>query len=83
MKKILIIILIFVIVAIAAALSYVKFALPNVGAAPDLHIAITPERVQHGEYLANHVSLCMDCHFTRDWSKFSGTMIPGTNGKGG
>ncbi|MEO6836760.1 MAG: cytochrome C [Ginsengibacter sp.] len=83
MKKVLITILIIVIVAIAALLSYVKFALPNVGAAPDLHIAITPERVQHGEYLANHVSLCMDCHSTRDWSKYSGPMTPGTNGKGG
>ncbi|HUZ59458.1 MAG TPA: c-type cytochrome [Hanamia sp.] len=83
MKKVLITILIIVIVAIAALLSYVKFALPNVGAAPDLHIALTPERIQHGEYLANHVSLCMDCHSTRDWSKYSGPMIPCTNGKGG
>ncbi|HET7117778.1 MAG TPA: cytochrome C [Hanamia sp.] len=83
MKKILLTILIIVIVAIAALLSYVKFALPNVGSASDLHVVITPERVQHGEYLANHVSLCMDCHSTRDWSKFSGPMIPGTNGKGG
>lgn len=83
MKKVLITILIIVIVVIAVLLSYIKFALPNVGAAPDLHVTITPERVQHGAYLANHVSLCMDCHSTRDWSKFSGPMIPGTNGKGG
>lgn len=83
MKKVLLTILIIVIVLIAAAASYVKFALPDVGAAPDLHIAITPGRVQSGEYLANHVSLCMDCHSTRDWSKFSGPMIKGTNGKGG
>ena len=83
MKKVLITILIIVIVAIAALLSYVKFALPNVGDAPDLHVDITPQRVQHGEYLANHVSLCMDCHSTRDWSKYSGPMTPGTNGKGG
>jgi len=83
MKKILITILIAVIVIAVVLLSYVKFALPNVGAAPDLHIAITPERIQHGEYLANHVSLCMDCHSARDWSKFSGPMIAGTNGRGG
>lgn len=83
MKKVLLTILIVVIVVVAAVASYVKFALPDVGPAPDLHIAITPERVQHGEYLANHVTLCMDCHSTRDWKKFSGPMIPGTNGKGG
>jgi cytochrome c2 len=83
MKKVLLTILIIVIVLIAAVASYVKFALPDVGPAPDLHVAITPERVQHGAYLANHVSLCMDCHSTRDWKKFSGPMIEGTNGKGG
>jgi mono/diheme cytochrome c family protein len=83
MKKVLLTILVIIIVVIVAALSYLKLGLPNVGAAPELHVAITPERVQHGDYLANHVSLCMDCHSTRDWSKYSAPMIPGTNGKGG
>lgn len=83
MKKVLFIILILVVVVIVVAGSYVKFALPNVGDAPDLHIVSTPEKVQRGEYLANHVTLCMDCHSTRDWSKFSGPMEPGTEGKGG
>ena len=83
MKKVLLTILILVVVVIGIAATYVKFALPNVGAASDLHIAVTPERVHHGEYLANHVVLCMDCHSTRDWGKFSGPMVAGTNGKGG
>ncbi|HXR83680.1 MAG TPA: hypothetical protein VN722_05195 [Hanamia sp.] len=83
MKKILLSILVLFILVVVVAASYVKFALPKVDAAPDLHIASTPERVQHGQYLANHVTLCMDCHSTRDWSKFSGPMIAGTNGKGG
>ena len=81
MKKILLTVLILVIVVIAGVASYVKLALPDVGDAPDLHIAITPERVQHGDYLANHVSLCMDCHSTRDWERFSGPLVTGTNGK--
>ncbi|MEO8720076.1 MAG: cytochrome C [Ginsengibacter sp.] len=83
MKKILLTILIVVIVVIAGVAIYLKFGLPNVGDAPDLHVAITTERVQHGEYLANHVTLCMDCHSTRNWKKFSGPLEPGTNGKGG
>ncbi len=83
MKKVLLTIVFIVILVIVALAAYVKFGLPSVGAAPDLHVTITHERVQHGEYLANHVSLCMDCHSTRDWSKYSGPMIPGTNGKGG
>ncbi|MEO8962030.1 MAG: cytochrome C, partial [Ginsengibacter sp.] len=83
MKKILLTILVLLIVVIGGLASYVKFGLPDVGAAPDLHVTATPERVQHGNYLANHVTLCMDCHSTRDWKRFSGPMIPGTNGKGG
>lgn len=87
MKKIilrsLLIIVILIIVAIAGGLSYVKFALPNVGPAPDLKVEITPERVEKGEYLANHVWLCMDCHSERDYNLFSGPPKPGTLGAGG
>lgn len=83
MKKVLLTILVIVILVIAAVGSYVKFGLPNVGEAAELHIVATPERVKRGEYLANHVTLCMDCHSTRDWAKFSGPMVAGTNGKGG
>ncbi len=66
-----------------AGVAYLKLALPNVGAAPALTIDKTPARVAHGEYLANHVSVCIDCHSTRDWSQFSGPIVPGTFGKGG
>jgi cytochrome c2 len=83
MKKILLTVLLIIIIIVAGVASYVKFALPSVGAPENLQIAVTPERVSHGEYLANHVTLCMDCHSTRDWSRFSGPMEPGTNGKGG
>lgn len=83
MKKILLTVVLVIVIIVAGIASYVKFGLPDVGAPENLKVAITPERVQHGEYLANHVTLCMDCHSTRDWSKFSGPMIQGTNGKGG
>ena len=83
MKKVLLTVLVVLLVLIAGAVSYIKFALPNVGAAPDISIDKTPERVAHGEYLANHVTICMDCHSTRDWSKFAGPVTPGTLGKGG
>lgn len=83
MKKIILTVLLIIVVIVAGVASYVKFALPKVGAPEQLHIATTPERVSHGDYLANHVTLCMDCHSTRDWSRFSGPMEAGTNGKGG
>jgi mono/diheme cytochrome c family protein len=76
-------ILLVVIVLIAGMLVYVKSALPNVGQAPDLKIEYTREKIERGKYLANHVSVCIDCHSTRDWSKFSGPITPGTTGRGG
>jgi hypothetical protein len=86
MKKlflILAIILLIVIIAIGGALTYLKTALPDVGQAPELKLELTTERVERGRYLANTVNVCMDCHSTRDWSKFSGPITPGTLGKGG
>ena len=70
-------------IAVAALLSYVKLALPKVSEAEDLKIDYTAERIERGQYLANSVTVCMDCHSTRDWSKFSGPLKDGTMGKGG
>lgn len=39
--------------------------------------------LERGSYLANNVAACMDCHSKRDFSKFSGPVIPGTEGGGG
>ncbi|MDJ1469838.1 c-type cytochrome [Cytophagaceae bacterium DM2B3-1] len=86
MKKVLRIFAIIVIVlgvCITGLLTYVKVGLPNVGAAPEIKIKPTPELAARGEYLANHVNVCMDCHSTRDWTRFSGPVVPGTMGKGG
>lgn len=83
MKKIIITVVGAVFVAFAFILSYVKIALPNVGEAPKIKIEQTPERIARGKYLANSVAVCMDCHSTRDWTKFSGPLMPGTEGKGG
>jgi len=43
----------------------------------------TAQQVARGKYLAYHVSACIDCHSTRNWSKFSGPIKAGTIGKGG
>ncbi|MFT3750763.1 MAG: cytochrome C [Agriterribacter sp.] len=72
-----------IILIIFLLIVYVKTALPNVGDAPALTITNTSEKIERGKYLANHVSVCTDCHSTRDWSKFSGPLIEGTLGKGG
>jgi mono/diheme cytochrome c family protein len=40
-------------------------------------------KLARGEYLANYVSGCIDCHSQRDYTKFSGLIVPGSEGKGG
>ncbi|MFM8347166.1 MAG: c-type cytochrome [Bacteroidota bacterium] len=76
-------VLAFLVVGIAGMVGYLKFGLPDVGLAPDLSIDYTQERIERGRYLAHSVTVCMDCHSTRDWTKFSGPLTPGTLGKGG
>lgn len=77
------IIVLLIVVLIFSGIGYIKTALPNVGDPPELTVELTPERVSRGEYLANTVTVCMDCHSTRDWSKFAGPLVPGTEGVGG
>lgn len=83
MKKIIKRILLFLVVAIVSLFLYVKFALPNVGKIEYLNIKPTASKLERGRYLANHVSVCIDCHSTRNWNEFSGPLVDGTFGKGG
>ena len=61
---------------------YLKYFLPNIKV-KDLKVEVTKERLERGKYLANHVLVCVDCHSKRDWSKYSGPIVPGTEGMGG
>jgi len=86
MKKFLKIIGVLVLVlvlVVVGAITYVTQALPDIDVQADLKVELTPERVARGEYLANGVTLCMDCHSTRDWNTFTAPTIPGTAGVGG
>jgi mono/diheme cytochrome c family protein len=38
--------------------------------------------IERGDYLANHIALCVDCHSTRDITKWSLPVVPGTEGGG-
>lgn len=39
--------------------------------------------IEKGEYLARHVAGCLDCHSKRDFTKYSGPVMPGSEGGGG
>lgn len=83
MKKIIITVLLILVVLIAITASYVKLGMPNLAAAPDIHVDVTARRIARGAYLANHVSVCVDCHSARDWSKYAAPLFAGSVGKGG
>jgi mono/diheme cytochrome c family protein len=72
-----------VILLLVCALAFLQLSFPRVDPAPELTIEYTPDRIERGAYLANHVTICMDCHSVRDFSLFSGPPEPGTLGAGG
>lgn len=72
-----------VILLVAAAGAYVKIALPDTGKPEVLNIVATPEKIENGRYLANHVAACMDCHSSRDWTRFAAPMNKAGFGAGG
>lgn len=80
-------ILFYIIAGLAAlilfGLSYIKLALPEVGPPPDIMIEGTEEQIDRGDYLANGVMICMQCHSQRDFSRFAAPSKPGTRGIGG
>lgn len=71
------------ILLIIIGVAFVNFTFPKVKAAPELTVEKTPDRVARGAYLANHVTVCVDCHSARDFSLFSGPIKEGTLGAGG
>ena len=50
---------------------------------PITHATPSPEVVTRGAYLFNNVARCVDCHSTRDWTKYAAPVVKGTEGKGG
>src|ERR1700744_4117442 len=82
-SKVIVFTIVILVLLAVIGLGYVTLFLPDVGKPEDIKIAITPERVARGQYLANHVTLCTDCHSQRDWSKKEGPVAPDKFGAGG
>jgi mono/diheme cytochrome c family protein len=73
--------IVFLVVAAAVTNFFLKY--PDVGPPPSLTVERTPERIARGKYLAHNVSNCIDCHSVRDFSRFAGPIVDGSEGKGG
>lgn len=70
------------IVIFFCGIAYIVWFQPRIPV-QNINVNFTAERVARGNYLAHHVLVCIDCHSTRDWTKFSGPVTSGTEGKGG
>lgn len=68
---------------IISGYAYLRFALPAVGAAPEIIVESTPARIERGRYLVHNVAACVDCHSQRDFSKLAGPNYPDSIGAGG
>ncbi len=67
----------------AVGLGYLVMAYPKVGPAPEVKAPTSAEAVARGKYLADHVSMCTDCHTPRDWTRFAGPIDASRYGTGG
>ncbi|MFO7447349.1 MAG: c-type cytochrome [Ignavibacteriaceae bacterium] len=81
--KVLGIIMAVIVIAAVGGLIYLNTAYPDVDPPKEIKVEQTSQRIERGKYLAYHVTMCMDCHSVRDFSKFSGPITPGTEGQGG
>jgi mono/diheme cytochrome c family protein len=73
----------FVALIVVGGGGYLFIVLPDVDGPFDVSIDATPERIERGHYLVNHVTGCLVCHSTRDWSLYAGPIIAGSEGMGG
>lgn len=70
-------------VVVLSGYIYFNTKYPMVNAPKDLHVEITPERVERGKYLFNHVAGCADCHTPRDLTSFGFPPVKEKEGMGG
>jgi mono/diheme cytochrome c family protein len=56
---------------------------PKARPAPDLSVEQSSAQLERGQYLVEHVSLCVHCHSRRSYAHFGMPPRPGTTGGGG
>ena len=78
-----------VLVAVAAvallaggAVLYLTVKPPKMAPASAIRVEVTPARIERGRHLVTHVMDCFGCHSERDFSRFGGPVVKGTEGKG-
>ena len=76
MKKILGLVLTVCIVVLGVTMVILTYFMPRQRPPTDLQVTITPELLERGTYLVEHVLLCNDCHSKRNWTIYGGPPQP-------
>lgn len=76
MKKFLAFLIALLVIVVAVPALYIKLFMPRKRPPLDIKVHLTPESVERGRYLVEHVLLCADCHSERDWSLYGGPPKP-------
>jgi hypothetical protein len=58
------------------AVIVLNFFMPRQRPPADLQVEVTPQLLERGTYLVDHVLLCNDCHSERDWNLYGGPSQP-------
>ncbi|MFL5348757.1 MAG: c-type cytochrome [Hyalangium sp.] len=83
MKKLLLGIVATVVLMAGGAAAFLALKTPAQRPAPDLKVEATPERLERGRYLVEHVSACLHCHSPGDESRWGLPHKPELRGAGG
>ena len=80
--KIIGIILILLLLCVAGGVTFLYVKFPKMEPPAQITAQATPERIQRGDYLFHHVTLCGACHSARNEELYSVPMVAGTEGQG-
>jgi hypothetical protein len=62
---------------------YMVLRQPSSAPPSTITVEMTPERIERGQYLFDHLLDCDGCHSERDFSRLGGPVVEGGRGKGG
>lgn len=75
MKRLMLGLLATISVAVIGLIAIFEFWLPRQEPPLEIQVAMTPERIERGRYLAVNVLQCVDCHSERDWTRYGGPPV--------
>src|ERR1700687_5108821 len=83
-KKILPVIMLIILILTGISYLYIRYTLPKITPVPDIVIDHNDSvLLKRGEYLAEHVTICVDCHSPRNVNYFSWPFVEDQKGAGG